>query len=211
MEEAKMNFKEWFKTTYIDKLDEDQIAWSPFCLHGEIRWDWVDERLFGKHYKAYLRGPQEKKFAFITINDMKQGPESFNKLIEFGKSTEYLYDDVVWWIESGKYEDNPHFHYHALGRINAKDLKGRMAPKWNKLFGTNLKGKDAANKPIYKCKRHNDAKPGSEKMPPYEQWWNEKIDYIINDNKGTHENYCDLTKSGGLGVAGVFTSIVTPH
>lgn len=209
----KVSFKEWFKITYIDPLDEEQLAYSPFCYCNEIRWDWVDERLFNKHYKDYLRGPTEKKFCFITINDMKQGPESFEKLKQFGRDTEYLFDDVVWWIESGKYADNPHWHYHALGRIRSKHCKDRMASIWNKLLGTNIKGKDNNGKPIYHCKRHNEAKPGGEPMPPYEQWWKEKIEYVNNSNKGTHENYVDLVADPfrGVGATGVFTSIITPQ
>lgn len=200
--EGKMNYNEWFELNYIDTgMFDDRLEPSYMGMQGKI----------DKHYKQYLRGNQEKKFCFITIQDFKQGMSSYDKLCQFGKATEYLYTDVVWWIESGKHEDDPHLHYHALGRIATKDLKGRMAPKWNQLMGTNLKGKDKNGRPFYLCKRHNESKPGKEPMPPYDTWWKEKIDYLTNESKGTHENFCDLTTNKGRGVTGVFTSIITPQ
>ena len=67
-------------------------------------------------------------------------------------------------------------------------------------------GADISQKDYYCVKQWNK----SEKMPPYEQWCEEKRDYLDNTIKGDHTNCHDLASLGGRGACGVLTSFIEP-
>lgn len=97
-----------------------------------------------------------------------------------------------WVIESGKHKDKPNLHIHALVKIGGrnKNFKRFFMGKWNKEF------KDKRYNISYKSKDNCGWK-----MIPVNCWKmkQDKLDYMNNDSKGSHENFVDLGVSGGFG------------
>lgn len=93
----------------------------------------------------------------------------------------YAYYNYV--VESGENEDDPHLHVHALillkhkkqGKNHSRDLRNF----WNKYFpSSKLVGNDYLSKNVSG------------------QYFFDKLDYFKNDEKGSHENFCDLEIRG---------------
>lgn len=137
-----------------------------------------------------------KGWSFITL-----GPtpffdftdESKAKLVEWCNEwiTEHNYSAASWVIESGKNKKNPNLHVHFFCRIkNPKHHKRDLIHNWEKKFPNNkLIGN---NYHIVKC--------NTEKM------FYEKQEYMIDNSKGTHQNFIDLQLRGGFGGLGVISS-----
>lgn len=106
--------------------------------------------------------------------------------------TEKNCECAQWVVESGKHKDKPNLHIHALVKIGGrnKNFKRFFISKWNKEF---------------KDKRYNISYiEGSNvgwKMIPVNCWKmkEDKLSYMNNDSKGSHENFVDLGVSGGFG------------
>jgi hypothetical protein len=107
----------------------------------------------------------------------------------------YLFKDYCWIIESGKSEPL-NLHIHILAIINNKNVKRAINVEYKKIFKSSIVEKD-----YYHMKQWRK----SERMPPYEQWLQEKIDYFDNNLKGEHENLVDYTQTGGFGVSDGFS------
>lgn len=147
-------------------------------------------------YKLWNRkfGDGRKKAVFLTLQDFKRRPEDFNKLKLFARNIEYLFSDFLWIIESGK-SDPLNLHIHILGIINNKNIKRAINIEYTKIFKSSIIEND-----FYHLKQWRK----SDKMPPYDQWFYEKIDYFDNNLKGDHANLIDYTKTGGFGVSSGF-------
>lgn len=156
-----------------------------------------DEKQIYKLYEnKYLK---IKKAVFITLQDFKRREADFDNLVLFCKNIEYIFDEFVWIIESGKSKPL-NLHVHILAILNNKNAKRAIKIEYNKLFGDDITEKD-----YYLCKQWRNTK----KMPPYDQWLKEKLDYFKNNLKGDHQNAIDYTDSGGYGVSkGFFTSLL---
>lgn len=137
-----------------------------------------------------------KGWSFITL-----GPtpffdftdESKAKLVEWCNLwiTETNYSVASWVIESGKNKTKPNLHLHFFCRIkNPRHHKRDLIHSWDKFFPNNkLVGN---NYHIVKCNT--------------EAMYIDKQEYMINNSKGTHENFIDLQLRGGFGGLGVITS-----
>ena len=93
----------------------------------------------------------------------------------------------VWWVwESGKYEDSPNLHLHMLIEFYcSKNFKRDLTCKWSKVFkGSNIDWKS-------KTGVGWDAKPCNTLVIQQD-----KIAYMDNSQKGSHENFCDLNLRG---------------
>ena len=68
-----------------------------------------------------------------------------------------------------------------------------MNREWTKLFkDSTLYDFDSNKNPVFYVKQHRD----SDKMPPYSQWLQEKLDYFEDEKKGSHQNAIDLGARG---------------
>lgn len=93
----------------------------------------------------------------------------------------YSYYNYV--VEAGENEDDPHLHVHALillkhkkqGKNHARDLK----KFWVKYF---------PKSPLIKSDYHSKNVSG--------QYFFDKLEYFNNEEKGNHENFCDLNIRG---------------
>lgn len=150
-----------------------------------------ENKIYDLYDKKYLK---KKKACFITLQDFRRREADFPNLVKFCKNIEYIFEEFAWIIESGKSEPL-NLHVHILGIINNKNAKRSIKIEYNKIFGDDITEKD-----FYDCRQWRNSK----KMPPYEQWLQEKLDYFINNLKGDHANKIDYTSSGGFGVSGGF-------
>lgn len=137
-----------------------------------------------------------KGWSFITL-----GPtpffdftdESKAKLVEWCNMwiNETNYSAASWVIESGKNPKKPNLHLHFFCRIkNPRHHKRDLIHSWDKFFPNNkLVGN---NYHIVKCNT--------------EAMFHDKQEYMVNNSKGTHENFIDLQLRGGFGGLGVSTS-----
>lgn len=152
-------------------------------------------KLYKTKEKKYKSKDRIMNYCFITLQNFKCRKNDIDKMILFLKRIDYLYDSGQWIIESGKSEN---IHIHLLVKIiDAKKHKNKLNIEWNKLFGNNITDKD-----FYKLSQWRKSKL----MPSYEQWVNEKLEYFVNDNKGSHSNKEDLglqdSFSGGAVILG---------
>ena len=140
-------------------------------------------------------GNNKKKAIFLTLQDFKRRPDDFSSMKKFINNITYLFKDYIWIIESGKSEPL-NLHIHILGIIDNKNVKRAINVEYKKIFKSSIVEKD-----YYHMKQWRK----SDKMPPYEQWLQEKVDYFDNNLKGEHENLVDYTKTGGFGVSDGFS------
>ena len=155
-----------------------------------------EKKIYDMYSKKYL---EVKKSCFITLQDFKRRPNDFENMIKFCNNIDYIFSEYVWIIESGKAEP-PNLHIHILGVIDNKNAKRAIKIEYNKIFKNDITEKD-----YYLCKQWRN----SPKMPPYEQWVKEKMDYFDNSLKGEHANTIDYSTTGGVGGKGVFfTSLI---
>ena len=172
---------------YVDKNEnwnEDLFTyWECFQLY--------EKKLKIKNKKLN----KDSKFCFITIQDFDKRLSDLDKLKQFITNIKYLYSECYYCIESGKIAPpDCNLHIHILAKlINPKKHKNKLNLEWIKLFPdrTNLYEKD-----FYKLTQWRD----TEKMPPYDQWVAEKVQYFLDESKGTHSNSVDLNCRGSWGV-----------
>ena len=164
------------------------------------KWDFCESVTPQADYKEYIlkkNAPKKpktigKKFVFVTIQDFKRRITDLDDMVNFMKKIEYIFEECIWCIESGKVplpDSNLHIHLLAKYR-NSKKGKNQLCIEWSKFFDTNLRDKD-----YFKLQQHRD----SPAMPSYEDWVKEKMDYFDNEMKGTHENAIDLNCRGSWG------------
>lgn len=150
---------------------------------------WQAYQIWDKKQSKIKHKP-DAKFCFITIQDFQRRMTDIDKLLIFINKISYLYSEGHWVIEAGK-SDPPNLHIHIFAKIiNSKKHKSKLNIEWMKLFDSNLTHKD-----YYKLQQHNN----SPLMPSYEQWCQEKVDYLCNDKKGSHTNTLDLNLRGTWG------------
>jgi hypothetical protein len=127
-----------------------------------------------------------------TIEQLKNWCKLWFKLIE--------YEEYAWIIESGKHEDKPHLHIHAMVKLRkgkSGHHKRDLCNHFNSFFPNHqLIGDDYH---LVKCNTPEIT--------------NDKFNYMINDRKGSHINFEDLTEThNAYGVEGVITTKkITPN
>lgn len=141
-----------------------------------------------------------KGMSFYTIVPHKRLPFNEVEVLKFQQFLEYffqtkkkLFKKVHYCIEAGKHKKNPNLHSHFLiwfredgGKNFARDLKS----EWNKFYEPkyNISYNEVIEKNGYK--RRNK---GIDRVPCNTQnIINDKIDYMTNSLKGSHENFIDL-------------------
>lgn len=130
----------------------------------------------------------DRKFVFITLQDFKTKFTDVEKLVQFCKRIKYLYYDYYYVIESGSCEDQAlaNYHVHLFAKIkNTKGHKRSIKAEWARLFNRDITAED-----YYDVKQWRE----SESMPPYEQWHEEKIEYM---RKGTNAKNAFPSICGG--------------
>lgn len=135
--------------------------------------------------------PQVRKQIFITIQDYQRRMKDIPKLVDFIKNISYMYETGNWVIETGKKEDEASFnvHIHLIVKIkdNIKNHKRDLNAAWRRRFPTDLNDKD-----FYHVKQWRKSKD----MPPYKDWYEERLMYIDNTKKESHANTIDLELGG---------------
>lgn len=167
----------------------------------DVMMDWICQEEQRELQKA-VKAKKKHKCFFLTLQDFKRNMNDFDKMVKFTSNIQYIFKDLLYVIESGKHKDNPNLHVHLIGNyINHKKGKQKVCLEYFKIFGDKLNQKD-----YWELKQWNNSK----EMPPYEQWIQEKVDYILdNDKKGSHSNFIDLsTRPGAKGARGAFTSFI---
>lgn len=139
-----------------------------------------------------LRGSFTKQYYFYTIVPQERlpyNPEYMRKLNDFcvdifETSGKKWFKDVWWVIESGKHRRNPNLHIHALIEFkSSKHFRRDMLRKWNKYIPEG---------------QHNITweRAIDMKCIDKEEYFKDKLDYMTNSLKGTHENFTDLGLRG---------------
>lgn len=144
-----------------------------------------------KKSKKLEKKLKEKKYIFITLQDFQRRLSDLDKLKLFIKRIAYMYDAGFWILEGGS-QDPPNVHLHMLVKVSdhVRNHKQVLAAKWSALFDTNLYDKD-----YYKINQWRK----SPKMPDYEDWYQEKLDYFDQDKKSSHINKIDIGLRGTFG------------
>ena len=117
------------------------------------------------------------------------------KMVDFLKNnlTEKYFKKVQWVVESGKHKNNPNLHFHFLGLFNpngSKNFRKRVLfEAWNKHYPDN---------PL-EWKKPNGHRGVHVVACCAQELVDDKLKYLNNDSKGSHENFTDLNQSGGFG------------
>lgn len=181
-----------------DNFINAMVAWK--LLDSKYIWsDIQEEFLSAKDYKRMNQGVKIDKACWITIAPSKYRvpipytEENINTLINFGNSISFLYKNYLFVVESGKHPNTPHLHIHILGVMrNSKKHLAQLRAKWEQICGFVIDWKSDD----YDCRQHRN----KEGMIGYDEWVTEKISYMDNERKGTHQNFEVLmAEPGGSG------------
>lgn len=129
----------------------------------------------------------EKRFEYIPDRWWKLDDFCKDILIKKGKK---YFNDCWYVIESGKHKDSPNLHIHFLADFKiggSKHFKRDFIRLWDRYF-TN---------PIHNIRWERGTNVGFHRIDcNTKQLQDDKLDYMTNSNKGTHENFEDLGISG---------------
>lgn len=144
--------------------------------------DIIEMKLITKLHKRWKKGNDA---LWLTIspdhlkNPLKFTARNLDNVSEFCRKwfTDKRYSFYHYVIEAGENKEDPHLHVHALVQLkhksmaknHARDLKGF----WGKKTFNKLKGKDYYSQNVNGIYR------------------SDKLDYMDNHAKGSHENYID--------------------
>lgn len=147
------------------------------------------EPMWKKHITKKKIGRQ---FVFITLQDFQTRMKDLEDMKEFVNDISCLYECGHWVIETGGKENEKDFniHVHLLVKIakHVKNHKRDLNIAWERHRDTTLYDKD-----YYQMKQFRISK----KMPSYETWLQEKLDYFDNTKKTKeHQNTVDLGLCG---------------
>lgn len=93
----------------------------------------------------------------------------------------------AWVIESGKHEDCPNLHIHALGKLKNKNFKRDCFTRWHKQYEDKYNIKYVEKKDDGSENKGWDMKPCNTLKIQ-----SDKLNYLNNVLKGSHENFIDL-------------------
>lgn len=160
------------------------------------------------HKHGIDRAGVVKGMTFYTICPLKRmpyTPESLRALNDFCveifvQKAKSNFIDNWWVIESGKNKDEPNLHIHVLANfVNKHNFRRDLKATWSRHFGS-----DPGNDILYRnyCKKKQrwnkgiDARACNTKLIQQD-----KIKYMLNSEKGSHENFTDLGLSGEWHIA----------
>lgn len=172
----------------------DFPAWKEFIDNNNIDEDLHTLYEVFKLKKLKINKPcRSEKYVFITIQTFQQKLKDLDKYKQFINNIKYLYSEGHFCLESGSVPPpNCNLHLHMLVKIiQPKKHKYKLDLEFRKIFDMSLYDKD-----YYLLKQWSE----SPKMPPYDQWVNEKLTYFDDEKKGSHANSVDLNCRGSWGV-----------
>lgn len=147
--------------------------------------------LLKKHLKT-KRGPAIKGMSFYTIvpkNRMGISEVEVLRLRQFWKKffekNRKLFSKVWYVLESGKHKDNPNLHTHALISFKSgggKNFSRLLKKSWSREYPYD-----------FRIDYNENGNKGIDRVPcNTEQIQVDKIRYMENDQKGSHQNFIDL-------------------
>lgn len=137
----------------------------------------------------------KSRLGLNRLDDMKKFVKEF-----FDEKFQLYFEELYYVVESGKHEDNPNLHIHFVGKFlkdGSHNFRSRLIKKWNSIFEADydisykiLKKPEGKGKSNKKRKEYNE---GIKLIKVRTQTiLNDKIKYLQNDHKGSHENFIDL-------------------
>ena len=177
-----MNFYKGRKLNPLDYLeDENRNKW--------YHTGWNNPKLFNVWFNIKEKKKHER-FYFYTFTGNKRIPDTSDNIDKmrhicttiFNNEKFIRFKEIAYNIETGKHEENPNLHIHALIDFNKsnknfdRDFKGVWMKEF-KDYGIDFK---KGGKQLFKGKNVNDV-------------WYDKLAYLRNDEKSIlHQNYRDL-------------------
>lgn len=164
----------------------------------------IDEKCCKRMDKYIHRGNPCQPMSFYTIVPKERLPfteVNIKKMRDVCESLffqEKLFKKTWWVVECGKHEDNPNLHIHALVEfMDSKNFRRSLLTVWKKHFPD----------PIYRIDYKVKHNVGIHRVGcNTERIQQDKVKYLTNENKGSHENFKDL------GISGIFNSeSITSH
>ena len=193
MNEANLYLKELSDELFLKKREMSNIeldigvAWNKPL---DIWWCLACDDEYKRRFPPAIKAKSEKKAVWITIQDWKRRKSDIPDMKLFLSRMAYHYKDFRWCIEKGS-KENYHIHYLCIIK-NSKNHLRALKTEWSKLFNTEVGNK---KNDFYLAKQWNL----SESMPPYDQWIQEKLEYMDDNKKGEHSNSTDIAQNGGAG------------
>lgn len=153
--------------------------------------------MWAKYYKSPVRKRAKikvKGMSFYSIVPKDRLPYSEAEAMKIKDFCEYFFEkkfrkfiEKCWWVvESGKFKEQPNLHIHALISFKpqgAKNFRRELVTSWNKFWSD--------SKYTIDWKNHKGC--GIHRVPcNTAQIQEDKIKYMENDHKGSHENFTDL-------------------
>lgn len=192
---------------FDDTINIDDMADKyTFSYFVNSVWDWNEDRDAIAAYKDYIAGLEKKedKFKYAGWSFITLSPDHNKRKIEYNDNNiqhlkdfcnawfnETNYSAWAWVVESGKNSGDPHLHIHCFCRIkNPRHHKRDLITMWCKFFPKLID----SDYHIVKCNTKD--------------MYVDKQNYLINDRKGTHMNFEDLSgpPNFAMGSSGVITS-----
>lgn len=140
-----------------------------------------------RKYIRIEKAPKLKGLTFYTIVPEKRLPFNDGQINKLKKLCEKMFtkknfSKCAWVIEAGKHKDCPNLHIHCIGKLLNKNFKRSFISKWNKIYDEeyNIEYDDDNN-------RGWDMKPCNTSQIQID-----KMNYLDNRLKGSHENFVDL-------------------
>lgn len=185
------DYNEWFETnwTYADRFeiscdDDPMVEYENYKNRFNQRLTKKDKSF--KNWIFFTVSPDKVKNGSLGMDDY----ESLKTWCD-GWFQDYNYNEFFYAIESGKNEDEPHLHVHALVKGLHPKLKKNghykvLREQWNlriPLVSSGSLQEKAATKKSYDIlyQSIND-----------KDLWIKKYNYLDNELKGTHKNFTEF-------------------
>jgi len=184
----------------IDEVLIDAEILKKFFREGISSDEEIPKSIFLILFK-YLKKDKVKGLSFYTIVPKQRLEYNNNEVMRLQKfaekffANEKIFEEVHWVVESGKHKDKPNLHIHALvafkkngGKNFSRLIKNhwlRVFPEKEYTIDYNVKG----NRGIHRV-------PCNTLLIQ-----RDKISYMNNESKGSHENFEDLK------IRGLFKSV----
>lgn len=151
--------------------------------------------------------PKEKKepvegMIFYSIVPQTRLPFNEGEILKLTRFCEGIFTPkhftkCAWVIESGKHENNPNLHIHCLGKLKNKNFKRMFQTRWNKQYDKKYNINYVEKKKDGSENKGWDMKPCNTILIQ-----KDKLKYMDNVFKGSHENFTDLRIGNKFGFEG---------
>lgn len=180
----------------IDEVMEDVEILKKFFIEEEISSEEeIPKSIFLLMYK-YLKKDKVKGLSFYTIVPKERLPFNESEVMDLKNfcekffNNEKLFESVKWCVESGKHENCPNLHIHALISFKkgmGKNFSRVLKSSWARVYPD----------PKYAIDYNVKGNRGIHRVPCNTLLiQRDKEIYMSNSSKGSHENFVDLNVSG---------------